>query len=680
MSNRLAAETSPYLQQHAHNPVDWYPWGEEAFHAARTQSKPVLLSVGYSACHWCHVMAHESFEDAAIAEVMNRLFINIKVDREERPDIDQIYQTAHALLTRRNGGWPLTMFLTPEQKPFYGGTYFPKSPRFGLPGFAEVLERVAQAWREQPGEIEAQNASLLEILSGMQADAPEVGAGPADAIVAAAIDELAGSIDREEGGFGAAPKFPHPAELAFCLRFGARSPRLAAHAAFTLEKMALGGIFDQLAGGFARYSVDRRWMIPHFEKMLYDNGPLLALYADAWTITRSALFARVAESTAQWVMREMQSSEGGYYSSIDADSEHEEGRFYVWSRTEVRELLDDGEYAVAASHFGLDEPPNFENAHWHLYVRRPLVEVADALGLQLAAAQALLEQARGKLLRARGQRVRPGCDDKVLASWNALMIAGMARAARVFGRDDWLDSARRANDFIFERMFDGGRMLATYRQGRAHLNAYLDDYAFCALAQLELLQARFSTDGLQRLSQTLDALLERFEDRRRGGFFFVSHDHEALIVRPKPGFDNATPSGNGAAALALVRAGHLLGEPRYLEAAERTLRLFSPQMAARPSGFPTLCLALAEWLEPTRVVILRGEATLLQAWRTDINHCYLPATVTVAVESDSKGLPTVLDKPLPDCGVNAYVCEGVTCLPAIGSLEDLRSLLGVGCD
>ena len=673
-TNRLAKEASPYLQQHAHNPVDWYAWGEEALQASRTQDKPILLSIGYSACHWCHVMAHESFEDEQVAALMNRLFINVKVDREERPDLDQIYQTAHSLLTRRGGGWPLTMFLAPDQKPFFGGTYFPKTPRYGMPGFVDLIENVAKAYREKRSEIEEQSASLLEVLEQTQAvrttPGVELDAGP----ISAAIADLIGTFDETDGGFGAAPKFPHPAELEFCLYFAEREPRLREHALFTLEKMAKGGIYDHLGGGFSRYSVDQYWMIPHFEKMLYDNGPLLGLYADAWTLTGNPLFKQIAEEIAAWVMREMQSPEGGYYSSLDADSEGEEGKFYVWTRQEVRSLLDENDYAVIAAHYGLDREPNFEKRDWHLHVFQSIDAVATSLGMSVAQADEKLERARAKLLTVRERRVRPGRDDKILVSWNALMIRGMARAGRVFGRDNWLDSARRAVSFISNRMYDGKHLLATYKDDRAHLNAYLDDYAFLIHALTELLQADFRIAELEFARSLSDALMEQFEDARDGGFYFVSHDHEPLILKPKSGYDNATPSGNAIAALVLLRMGYMLGESRALGSAERALRLFSPSMAQRPGGFATMMMALQEALVPTRTVLLRGTPAKLAGWHAELNTRFHPGTLVFALDSALQDLPPVLDKPANE-RVNAYVCEGVTCLAPVDDLAALFAIL-----
>ena len=674
MPNRLSRETSPYLQQHAENPVDWYPWGDEALGRAREEDKPILLSVGYSACHWCHVMAHESFEDPAVAAVMNRLFVNIKVDREERPDLDQIYQLAHQMLAQRPGGWPLTMFLTPDGAPFFGGTYFPKEPRYNLPGFPQLIERIAQAYRESREEIGKQNESLLAAFENFRPGAPahhsELSARPIDE----ALRSLKTRFDSRYGGFGGAPKFPHPAELEFCLRrYAAAGDETALRVAtWTLERMALGGIYDQLGGGFARYSVDAQWMIPHFEKMLYDNGPLLRLYADAWTATRNPLFARAAEETAAWVMREMQSprDEGGYYSSLDADSEHEEGKFYVWTPAEVQALVSSDEYAVLAPHYGLDGPPNFENERWHLHVAQSLPAVAARLGKAEEDCARLLESARKKLLAARENRVRPGRDEKVLVSWNALMIAGMARAAVVFGRGEWLQSAKTALGFIRSTMWKEGRLLATYKDGRAHLNAYLDDYAYLLFALIELVQAEFDRNVLAFAEDLAEALLEQFEDRENGGFFFTSHDHERLIHRPKPGYDNATPSGNGVAALALQRLHCLTGESRYAAAAERTLAQFHSAMTEQPAGHATLLMALEERLAPTRTVILRGPAAELPRWREALAHRYLPHTMTVAIGAESRDLPPVLAKPAAGA-VNAWVCEGVTCLAPIDRLESL---------
>ena len=656
MHNRLSRETSPYLQQHAANPVDWYPWGAEALARARAEDKPILLSVGYSACHWCHVMAHESFEDPQVAALMNRLFVNVKVDREERPDLDQIYQTAHQMLAQRAGGWPLTMFLSPDGTPFFGGTYFPKTARYGMPGFPDLCERIAAIWREKRGDIAAQNAEVIKALAGTLPRAEAARLSPE--VMRAMLDNLRANFDARHGGFGAAPKFPHPSDLELCLRQGETEIAL-----LTLRRMCEGGIYDQLGGGFCRYSVDAQWGIPHFEKMLYDNGPLLALLADAWLHGGEPLFARCAGETAGWIMREMQAPDGGYYSSLDADSEHQEGKFYVWDRDEVRSLLDGGEYLAVAPHYGLDQPPNFENRHWHLRVVQPCQD------------EALLRSAKAKLFAARGQRVPPGRDEKVLVSWSALAARGMARAGRVFGRAEWLASARRAVDFIRGSMWRDGRLLATYKDGRAHLNAYLDDYAFLIAALLELMHAEFRTRDLGWACELADVLLEQFEDTEGGGFFFTARDHERLILRPKPGHDNATPSGNAVAAWALGRLHALTGDERYASAARRAVDLFFPAMRDYPAGFAAMAIALDEQLSPPSILILRGNAQALAGWQAELARERLPDTLVLGIPDGLTGLPTPLDKPARPGPVNAWLCRGVTCLEPIGDLVHLKKAL-----
>jgi uncharacterized protein YyaL (SSP411 family) len=656
MPNRLAQETSPYLQQHAGNPVDWYPWGAEALERARREDKPILLSIGYSACHWCHVMAHESFEDPAVAQVMNRLFVNVKVDREERPDLDQIYQSAHQMLAQRSGGWPLTMFLTPQGAPFFGGTYFPKVARYGMPAFPDLCERIAAIWRDKRAEIAAQHEQVLQALVRTL---PQEAAGLAEfseSVLRAMLDDLRANFDATLGGFGSAPKFPHPADLELCLREGEKDIALV-----TLERMCQGGIYDQLGGGFCRYSVDAQWSIPHFEKMLYDNGPLLGLLADAWLLTGAPLYARCAEETAGWLMREMQSPEGGYYSSLDADSEHEEGKFYVWHRDEIRSLLTPEEYAAFAPRFGIEDAPNFEKRHWHLRVTGSVEP------------DPLVDAARAKLFAAREKRVRPGRDEKVLVSWNALAIRGMAHAGRVFGRPEWIASARKALDFIRGRMWREGRLLASYKDGRAHLNAYLDDYAFLMAALLELMQAEFSPDDLAFATELAETLLAEFEDAEAGGFFFTGKSHERLFHRPKPGHDQATPSGNAIAAWALARLAILTGEERYAHAARRTVALFYPQMRDYPAGFAGMTIALGEQLVPPKLLVLRGRGAELARWRDEFAREYLPDGLVLSLPDGAPRLPAPLDKPQRPQPVNGWLCRGVICLEPISDLIQLKA-------
>jgi hypothetical protein len=681
-TNHLITETSPYLRQHAHNPVEWYPWSSEALERARAETKPIHLSVGYNACHWCHRLSEESFEDEATARILNDLFVNIKVDREERPDIDRIYQIAQQMLTQRGGGWPLTMFLThDDQRPFFGGTYFPKEARYGLPAFRDILERVAGYYRDHAAELRSQNDALMSAFAQLNPPPAtgdtELGAAPLKSCRA----QLARSFDSRHGGFGGAPKFPHPLTIERLLRdwrasTSAPEPDLQAlyMATFTLRRMAEGGINDQLGGGFCRYSVDESWMIPHFEKMLYDNGALLAAYAQAALAGGDPFYARVALETAAWTVCEMQSPQGGYFSSLDADSEGHEGKFYVWDRSEVEAHLSAEEFAVFAPRFGLDRPANFEG-RWHLHVYAPLEEIAQRVARAPAELEALLASARAKLLAVRAQRVRPGRDEKVLTSWNALMIRGMAIAARALGRADLLDSATRALDFVRGTLWRDGRLLATWMDGRAHLNAYLDDYVYLVDAVLELQQLRFAGDELEFARQLLEAVLQHFPDREAGGFFFTSADHEALIHRSKVFGDDATPAGNGIAARVLLRMGYLLGEPRYLAAAERTLRAAWPALVQHPQAHVALLNALEELLDPPEIVILRGAAPAIEGWRRELARPFAPRRLVLAIPADAADLPPALADKAPRGDAVAYLCRGSSCSAPLNSLEALLAEL-----
>jgi len=665
-NNHLRGETSPYLLQHAANPVDWYPWGAEALEKAARENKPILLSIGYSACHWCHVMAHESFEDPETAALMNRLFVNIKVDREERPDLDKIYQTAHSLLAQRHGGWPLTVFLTPhDQVPFFAGTYFPDKPRHGLPAFRDLLQRISDYLPAHADEIRAQNTALLQALQGnMDTNATDtLNALPLDS----ARQQLQHNFDERDGGFGAAPRFPHPTSIERLLRHwsgsrtaGIEPDRRALHmAVFTLERMARGGIYDQLGGGFCRYSVDSRWEIPHFEKMLYDNAALLALYAEAGTATGNPLFERITRETAAWVLREMQSPEGGYYSSLDADSEGEEGRYYVWDRDEVRTHLGETDYPLFARRYGLDQAPNFEG-RWHLNVCRTTAELAAEFSLTGKEVRQRLASARDTLLQLRERRVRPGRDDKILTAWNGLMIRGMAIAGRLLDEPAWIESAERALDFIRDRLWKNGRLLATCKDERAHLNAYLDDYVYLIDAILELLQARWRDGDLAFAVELAEALLAHFA-AADGGFYFTSDDHEALIQRPLPLHDDATPSGNGIAAKVFGRLGHLLGEARYLQAAEDTLKHLWSGLLQMPHGHASLLVALEESLFPLQVIIIRGTGSSLPDWHKLAARSYAPRRLCLAIPNEARDLPAQLQQRRPEGDAVAYICSGLTC-------------------
>ncbi|HQW09593.1 MAG TPA: thioredoxin domain-containing protein [Steroidobacteraceae bacterium] len=686
MANALSRETSPYLRQHADNPVDWYPWGEEALALARASGKPILLSIGYSACHWCHVMAHESFEDPVTARLMNELFVNVKVDREERPDLDRIYQIAQQMLTQRGGGWPLTMFLAhDDQRPFFGGTYFPPTARFGMPAFRDLLARVAEYYRDHREDLRKQSDALLEAFATLESAPADSATTLTDAPLVAFRGQIERSFDRTRGGFGDAPKFPHPTSIERLMRAWhatAKSPEPDLHALFmatlTLTRMAEGGLFDHVAGGFYRYSVDADWMIPHFEKMLYDNGALLASYAGATVATGEALFARTAAQTATWLLADMQSPEGGFYSSRDADSEGHEGRYYVWTPAEAQSLLGADEYAVLAARFGLDRAPNFEGA-WHLHAFRGIEEIAAERGEAPSAVVTRIDSARARLLAARERRVPPARDEKILTSWNAIAIRGLAIAARALDEPRLADAATRALDFLRERLWRNGRLLATYKDGRAHLNAYLDDYALLADAILELLQARWRSEDLALARALLEAMLEHFEDRDAGGFWFTSHDHERLMHRSKSFSDDATPCGNGVAATVLQRMGYLLGEPRWLAAAERTLRAGWSGLSRQPQAHASMLTALEEYLAPPQIVILRGDPAGISRWQRELARLYAPQRITLAIADDATGLPAALADKSAHGGVVAYLCRGSTCSAPIDDLSvllrDLRLAL-----
>jgi len=710
-TNQLIHETSPYLLQHAHNPVDWYPWNDKALAKARAENKPILLSIGYSACHWCHVMAHESFEDAETAALMNKLFINIKVDREEHPDLDRVYQLAHQILAQRGGGWPLTVFLAPDDlTPFFAGTYFPREPRYGMPGFKEVLTRVAEFYSKHPNELHKQNAALRDVFKRIESEAVAPAGELNDAPLHAAYRMLAESFDPRFGGFGRAPKFPHPTNLELLLSLAAdqkTNTETAKHSRqmleTTLTHMAKGGIYDQLAGGFCRYSVDEEWIIPHFEKMLYDNGPLLGLYAQAAKFTSEALFANVARQTADWVMNEMQSLQGGYYSSLDADSEGHEGKYYVWDKEEIRSLLSAEEHAVFAPRYGLDRPPNFEG-RWHLYVQQlnknPSLSPSptrgeDALSsststeseanfsypsplivgegsrhkVAVGERELLLESARQKLLTARQNRVRPGLDDKILTSWNGLMIRGMARAGWLLNEPRYINSAQRAVTFIRAQLWKDGRLFAAWRDGRAKIPAYLDDYAFLLDGVPELLQVRWDSELFDFAHQLAYGLLAHFEDKEHGGFWFTADDQETPLYRPKTFSDESLPAGNAIAARALLRLGHLCAEPRYLDAAERTLKAAFPAITRNPEAHATMLLALQDVLEPPSMVILRGKPERLVEWRKELDKHFEPHRIVLAIPGDITNLTGLLKECVPRGDICAYVCRGIQCSQPITQIE-----------
>ncbi len=663
--NRLAGESSPYLLQHQYNPVDWYPWGEEAFARARETDRPVLLSVGYSACHWCHVMERESFEDDEIARIMNERFVNVKVDREERPDVDAIYMQAVQAMTG-HGGWPMTVFLTPDGVPFYGGTYFPPQDRHGMPGFPRVLEAVAEFYRDRRGEAAAAGRQLLDRLR--QGEAVR---GGGELLTRDVLDRayrgLAAEFDARHGGLGRAPKFPQPMAFDFLLRYWARrgAPDALAMVRQTLDQMARGGIHDQLGGGFHRYSVDQAWLVPHFEKMLYDQAQLALLYVNAWQATGAPEYARGAAATLDYVVREMTHPAGGFFSTQDADSEGEEGRFFLWTREEIEGLLPPDEARAALRYWGLLEGPNFEGRNI-LHVPHDARDVAAALSLAPATLAEVLDRARGRLAAARERRVKPARDDKVLAGWNGMMLRAFAEASRALGRPDYLAVAVRNAEFLLSALVVDGRLLRSWKDGRARLLGYLEDHAMVADGLLALHQATLDGRWLDEARRLADAMLDLFWDAEVEGFFDTGRDHEALIVRPRNLFDSAIPSGSSVAADVLLRLAVLTGETAYERRAVETLRAVAPLMARYPAGFGRFLAALDFHLgSPVEVAVVwpagpppaAGEPLLAEVFRR-----YLPTrVVTGAAAGERADLPLVAGKPAREGRATAYVCERYAC-------------------
>ena len=661
--NRLANETSPYLLQHASNPVDWYPWGPEALERARIEDKPILLSIGYAACHWCHVMERESFEDETTAVLMNEHFVSIKVDREERPDLDAIYMDAVQSMTG-SGGWPLTAFLTPEGKPFFAGTYFPDEARHGLPAFRTVLSAIAEVWEQRRGEAELQSSRVTEAVERSGRLGPS--SQPlTDDLLRTAFEALRRTFDPRWGGFGRAPKFPQPMTLELCLRMHLRAdPDALDMATLTLDKMAGGGIYDQIGGGFHRYSTDERWLVPHFEKMLYDNALLVRLYVHAWQLTGRELYRRIAAETCEYLLRELQHPEGAFFSSQDADSEGVEGRFFVWSWDEL--VAVSGE--AVATVFGASPEGNWEGAN---VLWRPLALEAVAAELELDSGEVArdVETARAELFEIRQGRTHPATDDKILAAWNGMAIAALAEAGRVFDEIAYVEAAVRAAGFVLSHLRDdGGRLLRSWRNGRVGGPGFADDHALMADACLVLYETTFELRWFDHARSLANELLRLFLDPERGGFFQTGSDAQALVVRPKDLTDNAVPSGNSAAADVLLRLSHLTGEAKYERAAETALRLVRDAMAEAPSGFGHALGAVDAYLSPVKEVAIVGDpkaedTRLLVAEIT--TERFLPnhvlAVASPADQASAAGVALLRDRPQRDERATAYVCERFEC-------------------
>ena len=684
--NRLAAEQSPYLRQHALNPVDWYPWGPEALERARNENRPILLSVGYSACHWCHVMERESFEDDSIAAVMNEGFVNIKVDREERPDVDAIYMNTVQMLTG-SGGWPLTVFLSPDGKPFYGGTYYPPEDRYGRPGFPRVLEAVLQAFNDKPSELTRTTEQLLEGLTKLSQFQTNAGA-LSRATITSAAEKLFGARDVTHGGLGDAPKFPNAPAFQLFLRQHSAAGRGDMLEAFeqTLTAMARGGMYDQLGGGFHRYSVDAHWLVPHFEKMLYDNAQLVPLYLDGFAATGEPLYRRIATETLDYLLREMTDPEGGFYSTQDADTEGEEGLTYLWRLEEIESLLDEKHARVLTRYYQVDEVGNFAEPGQTerrsiLHVKLSIDEIAKLQQKEPREIETLLAEGQATLLAAREKRPQPGRDEKVLTSWNALAIRAFVRGACVLEEPRYLDAARRAAAFIDSKLRDeNGRLLRTTKDGVARYHAYLDDHAFLAASLLDLFEATGTKSYLDRARELADILVREFLDADVGGFFFTSTDHEELIDRPKIAFDSSIPAGNAVATETFLRLAHLAGEDRYREIGEQALALFGDLLEKQPFGLAYLLGVLDDHLRGPREVVIVGKrdlpetAALVRAAHTT----YAPGQSVFVVDPNepdafvpvpARGKTQTLGAPA------AYVCESFTCSAPVMEPDDLRTIL-----
>ncbi|HSS04438.1 MAG TPA: thioredoxin domain-containing protein [Solirubrobacterales bacterium] len=655
MANRLAQETSPYLLQHRDNPVDWYPWGAEALARARDLDRPILLSVGYSACHWCHVMERESFEDPGTAAYMNENFVSVKVDREERPDVDALYMEAVQAMSG-HGGWPMTVFCDPDGVPFYGGTYFPPDEGRGMPSFRMVMEAVVDAFGSRREELRERAPETRERLGAIGTIEP-AGEAPGADLLDAAVETLRGAADTERGGFGGAPKFPPSSALELLLARGVTAP-----VERTLDAMMAGGIYDQIGGGFARYSVDASWLVPHFEKMLYDNAQLARVYLHGWQALGHERYRRVCEETLDWALREMRGPEGGFYSALDADSEGEEGRFYVWTPAEIHTVLGDAADAVI-DFYGVDEAGNFEGK-----------SILHLAGGAAAPEPRGLAEARQALYGARAERVWPGLDDKRLASWNALMLGALAEAGAVLGREDYLEAARHCAEFVLgELRDDEGRLLRTHKDGRSHLNAYLEDHAFLLEALLTLYEATFEQRWFEQARALADTMQARFGDPERGGFYSTSDDHEELIARRKEIGDHPIPSGNSAAALGLLRLSALSGERAYEAEAIGVVRLFAKAAPRQPDAFAHLLRALDFQLAPTKEVALIGDD--LDDLATVVRSAHRPHLVLAGGPEGSRVPELLANRPQVNGGPAAYVCENFSCRVPVTTPEHLADLL-----
>jgi uncharacterized protein YyaL (SSP411 family) len=680
-SNSLIGETSPYLLQHAYNPVHWYPWSDDALERSAREDKPILLSIGYSACHWCHVMEHESFENEQIAKLMNENFICIKVDREERPDLDSIYMNAVQMMTGQ-GGWPLTVFLTPDLRPFYGGTYYPPADRQGMPGFPRVLLAIADSYQNRKREIAESAEAITAELQRNSHFRPSGQMLTAD-VLDQALRSIKGNFDPSNGGFGGAPKFPPSMNIMFLLRAYKRTESTEAlrMATLTLDKMAAGGMYDHLGGGFHRYSVDAHWLVPHFEKMLYDNALLVRAYLYAFQATRNSEYSRVAEETLEYVMRDLLGRAGGFYSSEDADSEGVEGKFYTWTRNEVIEILGQDDGRIFCDYFNITDQGNFEHGLSILNTPQPALTFAREIGIDQEELRAVVRRGRKQLFYAREKRVRPGRDDKVLTAWNGLMLTAFAEAANILQRDDYREVAIRNADFILANLVKDGRVLRTYRDGRSKLNGYLEDYAFVIEGLLALYEATFDMKYFEKARLLADDMMARFCDESAPGFFFAPADSPGLIARMKEYFDNAIPSGNSVASMTLLKLSIMTGEIRYQRPALEVIRMTGETMQKYPTGLGYMLCALDFYLSEPKEIAIVGHAGSHEV-RLLINEIYsrfIPNKVIALGEPGSTAsagdMPLVKGKVWIENRATAYVCRNYTCLAPVTTPEELAEKL-----
>ncbi|HOL94892.1 MAG TPA: thioredoxin domain-containing protein [bacterium] len=681
MPNRLIHETSPYLLQHAHNPVDWHPWNGEALARAQNEDKPIFLSIGYSACHWCHVMERESFEDEETARLMNEHFINIKVDREERPDLDEIYMAAVQALSGM-GGWPMSVFLTPGLKPFYGGTYFPPRDMYGRPGFQTVLRSVARAYREQRALIDESAGQLTAHVRDMVA-VPRGHGTVKYEVIETCVQDLRQRFDSRHGGFGQAPKFPHAMDIALLLRYHAKTRDTEAlrMAEFTLEKMARGGMYDQLGGGFHRYATDAQWLIPHFEKMLYDNALLAKTYTEAYQLTRKPLYRRIVTETLDYVLREMTLPEGGFYSSQDADSEGREGIFFCWTPRQIAAVLGEEKAKIAGRYYGVDESGNFEQGLSVLHVSLDEEALAQRYGIPEDEVRDLLQEARRRLFDEREKRIKPGRDEKILTDWNGLMISALALAGNALDEPRYIQAAARACDFLLSHLKNEDRLWHTCKNGRAHTSGFLSDYAFFINGLLDTYEATRTVRWLHEALRLADAMIGHFWDTQDGAFFFTAHDHEPLIARTKNPMDNAVPSGNSLAILALLRLSEMTGNTDFKHKAVESLQAFADGLCRVPAAFCQMLAALDFWLAPPREIVLAGpDSNSLDPMQKALFERFLPNKVVLYAEPDTReplaALSPLIEGKIPvNHSPTAYVCANYACQQPVATVDDLMARL-----